>query len=174
MESTRDEFSMSWIDHILEALALLALVGGAVLVVISWIILPDSVPMHFDMSGAPDRYGSKVELWALLGVFVLTYLSMAVPARLFGYARRARTQQWVTVYWPQMRLTRSLILWFNLWTMLLFAALMAGMLAVALGLTPHLILTPVYGLCGAMAITLVIWMIVAMPVTLRQVGATKR
>ncbi len=174
MGNRRDEFSMSWIDRILEALALLALLGGGALVVVSWATLPDSVPMHFDMSGAPDRFGSKVELWVLFGVFVLTYLTMAVPARVMGLARNARTQQWVTVFWPQMRLTRALLLWFNLWTMLLFVALLAGTLAVATGQTTHLVLTPVYGLCGVMAITLVIWMIVAIPVTLRQVGAQRR
>ncbi|MBS1504721.1 MAG: SdpI family protein [Bacteroidetes bacterium] len=42
--------------------------------------LPASVPVHFGMNGAPDRYGSKTEFLAapfiLMGVSVLVYLLM--------------------------------------------------------------------------------------------------
>ena len=40
--------------------------------------LPDSVPVHFDAEGNPDRYGSRTELWWILalmmGVSALVYL----------------------------------------------------------------------------------------------------
>ena len=171
---SRDEFALSPLDRILEALALLTLVGGGVLIVVTWGVLPDSIPMHFDIEGSPDRYGAKIELLALWAVFAFTYLTMAVPARLIGLARRAEGQQWVTVYWPQMRLTRALILWFNVETMLLFLALIHGSLAVALGRADALNLVPTFSMCGVMAVTFVIWMIVAIPTTLKQVGAIRR
>jgi len=174
METTRDPFSMSRIDLVVEILALLTLLAGAGLVALRWFALPDPMPMHFDMEGTPDRHGSKLELWALVGVFVLTWLSMAVPARLLGLMRRARGQDWVTLYWPQARLLRSLILWFNAETMLVFFALIHGTLAVALGRAPQLALTPMYSLLGVMAITFVIWMGLAIPVTLREIGAKRR
>jgi hypothetical protein len=30
--------------------------------------VPDTVPLHFDFDGKPDRYGSKIALWALAGI----------------------------------------------------------------------------------------------------------
>ena len=174
MGSTRDEYAMSPLDRGLELLALFALVCCGIAVLLRWFVLPDSIPMHFGVDGSPDRFGSKHELWALLGVFALTYLSMALPARGFGLTRRAEGQEWVAIYWPQMRLLRGLILWFNVETMLLFLALIHGSLAVALGRADALNLVPTFSMCGVMAVTFVIWMIVAIPTTLKQVGAIRR
>jgi hypothetical protein len=174
MGSTRDEFSMSGLDRVVEVLALLALLACGVLVLLHWFTLPDSIPMHFGLDGSPDRYGSKYEQWILLGVFALTYLSMALPARAMGMTRRAKGQQWVTTYWPQMRLLRSLILWFNVETMVLFLALLHGTQAVALGRAAHLNPAPMYWMCGVMAITAVIWMALASRVSLRQLVNPKR
>ncbi|MCG2617923.1 SdpI family protein [Terrimonas sp. NA20] len=43
-----------------------------------WQQLPESVALHFDINGNPDRYGSKKELWGsallLLGVSIGVYL----------------------------------------------------------------------------------------------------
>lgn len=39
----------------------------------TWSIAPDRIPMHWDVSGRPDRYGGKVE-----GLFLLPALAAAV------------------------------------------------------------------------------------------------
>lgn len=174
MDSTRDDFALSRLDRVIEVLALLALMACGGVVLLHWFALSDSIPVHFGLDGSPDRYGSKHELWILLGVFALTYLTMAVPARAMGLARRAKGQQWVRIYWPQMRLIRSLLLWFNAETMLLFLALIHGTQAVALGRAAQLNPTPMFLMCGVMAVTLVLWMGLCIPVTLRQVSAQKR
>lgn len=174
MGSTRDEYAMSPLDRGLEFLALFALVCCGIAVLLRWFVLPDSIPMHFGVDGSPDRFGSKHELWALLGVFALTYLSMALPARGFGLTRRAEGQEWVAIYWPQMRLLRGLILWFNVETMILFFGLLHGMLDVALGQSAQLNLTPTYSMCGVMAVTAVIWMALASRQSLRQLVNPKR
>ena len=36
--------------------------------VINYSVLPDQVPMHFNLSGEVDRYGDKNSVWALLAI----------------------------------------------------------------------------------------------------------
>jgi hypothetical protein len=33
-----------------------------------WKHVPDTVPLHFSFDGKPDRFGSKLALWALSGI----------------------------------------------------------------------------------------------------------
>ena len=51
-----------------------------VYLIIIWKSLPETVAMHFDLNGNPDRYGNKNELWAtgalLFVVTIGTYLLM--------------------------------------------------------------------------------------------------
>jgi len=46
--------------------------------IVVWKKLPDTVPMHFDHHGNPDRYGNKAELWATAAIMTIagigTYL----------------------------------------------------------------------------------------------------
>jgi uncharacterized membrane protein len=55
--------------------------------------LPDSVPMHYNMAGEIDRYGSKAELWLpiLLINIPLYFIMMAVPS---FEKKEVRTREW--------------------------------------------------------------------------------
>lgn len=44
-----------------------AAVLAAAMSVVAWLLLPDRVPLHFDGSGDPDRWGSRVEAVITLG-----------------------------------------------------------------------------------------------------------
>jgi uncharacterized membrane protein len=59
-------------------LAVLILMAPAFYLSSVWAALPESVPVHFGSDGLPDRYGSKSELWAVVGILggvgFLTYL----------------------------------------------------------------------------------------------------
>jgi uncharacterized membrane protein len=43
---------------------------------ISWSVIPEQVPMHYNMHGEVDRFGSKTELWVL--VLILTAVNIGV------------------------------------------------------------------------------------------------
>lgn len=58
-----------------ELIPLIVMVLYIILAAYFWSILPDTVPTHFNASGAPDDYSSKTFLVLLnLGVIVLLYL----------------------------------------------------------------------------------------------------
>lgn len=44
-----------------ESLSLVMIATMAVLAVIAWPTAPDRIPMHWDFSGTPDRFGGKFE-----------------------------------------------------------------------------------------------------------------
>lgn len=57
-------------NKLLKKLVWLFILAPVVYLIIIWKKLPDTVAMHFDLHGNPDRFGSKNELWitaALLG-----------------------------------------------------------------------------------------------------------
>ena len=50
-------------------------------------ILPDTVPVHFDISGAPDRWGSKFELLILPVVLIACAFTLDPMAK--SYRKKA-------------------------------------------------------------------------------------
>lgn len=68
----------------------------------TWPGLPDSMALHFDMSGKPDRYGSKYELLLPVGIIVvvsigvyylLTNLHRIDPKRSYTEENRGRLKR---------------------------------------------------------------------------------
>lgn len=57
-----------------ETLALLGLLMSVALLMNGWRTMPAVIPMHFDASGTPNRYGPKLELLIVEGIGVLVYL----------------------------------------------------------------------------------------------------
>ncbi|MEO5946853.1 MAG: SdpI family protein [Chitinophagaceae bacterium] len=60
-------------NKILNKIVWIVILIPAVYLAISWNNLQDSVPLHFDLRGNPDRYGNKNEL--LIYVIILTAIS---------------------------------------------------------------------------------------------------
>lgn len=60
-------------DKVLEAVALISVLANAAIIVISFPGLPDIIPNHFDLSGAPNHYGSKNTMWIMVAVSVFIY-----------------------------------------------------------------------------------------------------
>lgn len=54
---------------------------SAVISVVSLKYLPDSVPMHFDLNGAADRYGSKAEMFIFPVMIVLLTIIYSVVSK---------------------------------------------------------------------------------------------
>lgn len=68
----------NWFDYLSEVLSFLTLACIIGLYLWRYEDLPDEIPLHYNLSGKADRFGSKNELWILLLVTILIYLSLTV------------------------------------------------------------------------------------------------
>ena len=87
-DNTSLEFYHGWLNRVPEYLGLVAL-GALVAVTYQGAVsLPERIPTHFGVSGAPDGWGPKAMLYVLVGVVALLYggltLLQRVP-RLYNY-----------------------------------------------------------------------------------------
>jgi uncharacterized membrane protein len=71
----------TWPDRVLQAGAALGLIVSGVLLVRYWPDLPELVPMHFDLSGAPDAWRGKRWLFSLPLVSLVLHAGMTVLER---------------------------------------------------------------------------------------------
>lgn len=67
-------------DKFLEVVSVVFLLSTVLIVSIAVPNLPDTVPVHFDMNGEPNRYGSKYFLWTSVAVSVFIYMLLGVIA----------------------------------------------------------------------------------------------
>jgi len=74
--------SMRTVREALAGLGLLLLCGS---LATHWPDLPSRVPVHFDLTGHPDGFGSKTNLLALPATAVLLYLGLTVATRYPAY-----------------------------------------------------------------------------------------
>lgn len=64
-------------DWPIELVSLLALLYPTVSLLLAWGELPETVPVHFDAAGEPDRFGPKGSLWTLPLVTIGTWLFLS-------------------------------------------------------------------------------------------------
>lgn len=67
-------------DRILEALALLLLVCIWGMTVYFWNVLPEEIPVHFDLDGTANGYGVKSALFLIAGMGTFAMLIVAIGA----------------------------------------------------------------------------------------------
>ena len=68
-------------DIVCNALSLLAMVAGVVVVGAAWTGLPETIPIHFNAAGEADGWGGKATLWLLPGIAVVMVPSMLLLQR---------------------------------------------------------------------------------------------
>lgn len=113
----------------------LVVVGIAVCIVqlaLVWDALPASVPIHFGVTGRPDRYGSKSMLLFLPAVAVALTLLLTLVARFpqsFDYPVRVTPENAPRLY----RQGRLLLAWLNVLVVWLCAAIEQQTVEIALG-----------------------------------------
>lgn len=168
------DFRMTWYDILGELGAVAGLVLCVVLVASAYGELPASIAMHFDIHGNPNRYGSKAELWFIVGTAAFTFFSLEVPARIVGVLRRARSQPWARLGIRQLRLMRTLLLWCNLETMALMAWICHVTIRIARGELTTLPAAPLWGATGLMGLTFLLWLVAAAVSGIRQFGGLAR
>ena len=66
------------LENVTEVLAVLGILAHVLILVYYWPALPDVIPTHFGISGEADGWGSKNNLFGLLGASVFIYVMMTV------------------------------------------------------------------------------------------------
>ena len=107
-------------EWIVEAATLVGLFWSVLIVARSWSGLPETIPIHFGLSGEPDSWGAKS--WILLSpaVCVLVYVGMTVLGRyahVYNYPWAITEENAPTQY----RLARELTTWLKAEIVWLFA-----------------------------------------------------
>lgn len=74
--------ALRWPLEMLSLLGLAALIG---LVAVNWSTLPAEVPMHFGITGKPDRYGRRWQLLILPVVAIVAFVGMSIGAGTYAW-----------------------------------------------------------------------------------------
>jgi uncharacterized protein DUF1648 len=122
----------SRLEIVLWVLVVLGIAVCALQLVLVWDALPARVPIHFGVTGRPDRYGSKSMLLILPAVAVALTLLLTLVARFpqsFNYPVRVTPENAPRLY----RQGRLLLAWLNVLVVWLFAAIEQQTLEIALG-----------------------------------------
>jgi uncharacterized membrane protein len=79
-------------NRILKKLVWLVIIAPVIYLLIIWKDLPETVPVHYNFQGEPDRYGNRSEMWLILGIItvvnILVYLLLTNMHR-FDPAKKA-------------------------------------------------------------------------------------
>lgn len=68
----------SVLDYVTDVLCVLLLVGITLFLLFIWERIPVTLPMHQDLFGNIDRYGSKAELYSILAIDWIMYAGITV------------------------------------------------------------------------------------------------
>lgn len=99
-------------DKISEVVSLLFVLGGIAIVAFSLPGLPDKVPVHFDLKGEPNRFGSKYELWIGVGASVMLYMLFSlISSRPHLYNYPSQKNDLESQYKLGSKMMRSLKAW---------------------------------------------------------------
>ncbi len=96
-------------DRITEVLSIISLVILVIVVAFYYSGLPDSVPVHYDLKGVPDRYGNKSTLLILPAVGIILYLGLTIITRFphaFNYPVKITTDNARKQYTIAIRMLR--------------------------------------------------------------------
>ncbi len=75
------DFEKSRLEQASDVLALLGIAAFLVLILLYWTQLPATIPIHFDLKGNADGWGSKATILVLPGIAIFIYLLMTLLAR---------------------------------------------------------------------------------------------
>lgn len=132
------------IDVALGTLALMGFVGGLAAVLFVWPELPERLPIHFDLSGNPDRWGPRWELFVPMAISAVLGLGLEILSyfpQSYNYLTEITAENAQRQYRLAVRLLRSL----NAIIQWLFAAVAWTILRAAQGLShPGMWLIPAF------------------------------
>jgi uncharacterized membrane protein len=80
--------TLTFFDKTVEVIGVLALIASCVIPVMFYFELPEQIPVHFDIAGVPDDYGSRIRILMLPLVGIILYVGILRVNRyqhLFNY-----------------------------------------------------------------------------------------
>lgn len=101
---------LSQMEIFLEIAAIMGMIFSLLILARTWSMLPEVVPTHFGISGAPDAWGDKSSLLLLPAISILLYLTMTILGRfpgIYNYPVTITESNYVIQYY----LARSLLAW---------------------------------------------------------------
>lgn len=118
--------------NLLDIVSIAALVIVMVKIFTEWSGLPEIVPVHFNMAGEPDGYGSRFILLSMPAISLFMYITLSIVARFphtFNFA------------WPitmenaekQYRLAVDMLVWLKMELTVLFCFITWIMIQSAMG-----------------------------------------
>ena len=119
-------------EKLLEAVALVGLIGPIVWVALRWSLLPEQIPQHYNFSGEVDSYSGKSSLLLLLWVNCGLWLGLTVLSRyphIYNYLVTITEQNAARQY----LLARRLIVYIKAVITVLFAGITWHIVHTALG-----------------------------------------
>lgn len=92
----------------------LTIIGGLIV----WILLPDQVPIHFNLTFSADRYGSKLWSLGLLLLPLCGYIPLSIPEyhldsreNRLAISKKKKTNAFIQLI---IAVTEAVIVWFIL------------------------------------------------------------
>jgi len=111
MERPRIKIRLTALDYIVEVLSLLSVLAAIILYIIYWKIAPEVVPIHYNIYGEVDGYGSKTALLILPISSVLIYVGLTILNRyphIFNFPTTVTEQNALSLYKIATRMVRWL------------------------------------------------------------------
>lgn len=118
-------------DQIGEWLGWILLFASWILAAYAYVVLPETIPTHFNMTGEPDGYGSKISLVLLPLLSTVTFVGMTFLNRkpeIFNYPAKITPDNAAFHYRNATRMIR----WLKLSIVLIFLMILVAMYASAL------------------------------------------
>jgi uncharacterized membrane protein len=81
MQRPKLKIKLTWVDYTVEIFSFLVVLLTCILFAILWIKAPQIVPIHYNMTGVADSYGSKSSLISLFVTSIIIYIGMTVLNR---------------------------------------------------------------------------------------------
>lgn len=132
MTKPKLKIKLDLFDKILETVGLAFVALMIAYPTIHFSSLPDSIPVHFDAMGRPDRYGSKTSLWLFSSIGIILYIGMAVVNRYphtFNYLMPITARNAPRQYGLATKMVRML----NVVIAAVFFSITYGMIQTAMG-----------------------------------------
>lgn len=101
MDRPKINIKYETIDYIIESLGIIALVCLLTAPIYFYNILPDNIPIHYNIHGQPDAYESKQMIWLLPVIGLLLYIGMTLLNKiphLFNYPTKVTSENAERLY----------------------------------------------------------------------------
>ena len=119
MERPRIKIRLTALDYIIEVFSILAVLCAILLYIIYWIKAPEVVPIHYNIYGEVDSYGSKITLLFLPIITIIFYIGLTILNKyphIFNFPTTITEQNALSLY----RISTRMIRWLKLLFCLLF------------------------------------------------------